>query len=293
MSETTNLVAEVRERGGKGAARATRREDKIPAVIYGGKEEPLMVALDRNALTLTVNKGNFTSKLCTLDIKGKMHQVLPRDVQIHPVTDAPVHVDFLRVTAGTQISVMVPMVFTDHEASPGIKKGGVLNVVRHEVEFLCRADSIPEKFVKSLAGLEIGDSNCPTACSRRSATATSPSRPLRRRPRRKKQPVRPLPPKRRLRLVRLRLPVRRSLVRRLRSRPLPRRPNPRRSNGVRSGRASCIWSWDSAIRAPTTRATGTMLDSWRRTTSSAVMRSAPGASASTARFPKGSCSAAR
>lgn len=158
MSETTSLVAEVRERGGKGAARATRREDKIPAVIYGGKEEPLMVALDRNALTLTVNKGSFTSKLCTLEIKGKQHQVLPRDVQIHPVTDAPIHVDFLRVTAGTQISVMVPMVFTDHEASPGLKKGGVLNVVRHEVEFICRADSIPEKFTKSLAGLEIGDS---------------------------------------------------------------------------------------------------------------------------------------
>ena len=155
--QMATLAAEVRTRAGKGAARAVRRDARVPAILYGGAEPPQPLSVSRRELVLEVEKGAFTSRLIGLDIDGQTASVLPREIQAHPVTDAPLHVDFLRVTGATQIKVMVAMVFTDEEESPGLKRGGVLNVVRHQVEFLCRADAIPDEISASLAGLDIGD----------------------------------------------------------------------------------------------------------------------------------------
>ncbi len=156
-AQTATLAASPRALGGKGTVRAARRAGKVPAVIYGGKEPPAPITLDRHDLVLEVSKGAFLSRLIDLDLDGASHRVLPRDVQLHPVSDAPLHVDFLRVTADTRTRVWISMIFTDEEESPGLKRGGVLNVVRHEVEFDCRADSIPESISTSLEGLDIGD----------------------------------------------------------------------------------------------------------------------------------------
>ncbi|MFM2128706.1 MAG: ribosomal protein, partial [Pseudomonadota bacterium] len=140
------------------ASRAVRRAGKVPAVIYGGKEPPLPVSVDPLALNRQLHTGNFFTTMIELDIAGKGHKVLARDVQFHPVTDRPEHVDFLRVSADTLITVDVPVVFDNEAACPGIKRGGVLNVVRHTVELECRADSIPHSIHADLAELDIGDS---------------------------------------------------------------------------------------------------------------------------------------
>jgi len=157
MSDTTTIAATPRTRVGKGAARAERRAGRVPAVIYGDKKPPLTISLDPKVLNKEINSPGFFGRLFDIEVDGAAHRALPRDVQLDPVTDVPLHVDFLRVSAATEINVSVLVQFLNEEESPGIKRGGVLNVVRHEVELVCRADSIPEVLEIDLAGLEIGD----------------------------------------------------------------------------------------------------------------------------------------
>jgi large subunit ribosomal protein L25 len=158
MSDVAKMAAQARDRAGKGTARAARRNGQVPAVIYGDKKPAVGVLLERKLVLRELHKGGFTNRLYELEVDGKTEQVLPRDVQLHPVTDIPMHVDFLRLSRSTQIKIMVPVNFTGDEESPGLKRGGVVNVVRHEIEFSCRADAIPEAIEISLAGLDIGDS---------------------------------------------------------------------------------------------------------------------------------------
>ena len=158
MTEIVTLEAEVRDRAGKGAARATRRAGRVPAVIYGDKKEPVMISLDPKEFGRQLNRAGFFSHLFDISIDGVKHRTLPRDVQLHPVTDEPLHADFVRVTASTKTHVNVPVHFENQAASPGLKRGGVLNIVRHDVELVVAADSIPERIDVDLTGLDIGDS---------------------------------------------------------------------------------------------------------------------------------------
>jgi large subunit ribosomal protein L25 len=158
MSELVNLVAYARPRAGKGAARAVRRAGQIPAVIYGAKEAPFLISIDPKEVTRELHRSGFFTRRMTLTIDGKAHEVLPRDVQLDPLKDRPVHFDFLRTSAESILEVAVPVVFLNDNAAPGIKRGGVLNVVRHEVSVRCRADAIPDRLEIDLTGLDIGDS---------------------------------------------------------------------------------------------------------------------------------------
>jgi large subunit ribosomal protein L25 len=158
MSEIVVLEAEVRDRAGKGAARATRRAGQIPAVIYGGGKPPVAISLDPKIITRVFLRGGFQSHLIDLQLDGTAHRTLPRDVQLHPVTDAILHVDFVRVGAGTRTHVNVAVVFDNQDKSPGLKRGGVLNIVRHEVELICAADAIPERVHVDVSGYDIGES---------------------------------------------------------------------------------------------------------------------------------------
>ena len=156
--ESYELKAEARDRVGKGSARLVRRNGKIPAVIYGDKQPPLPIAVDYKELYYKIHGGGFMTTIATIDVDGKKVQVLPKDYQLDPVRDVPLHVDFLRVGKDTIVTVNVPVHFVNEEKSPGIKRGGVLNVVRHEVEFTVPANAIPEFITVNLAGLEIGAS---------------------------------------------------------------------------------------------------------------------------------------
>jgi len=158
MSDITTLVAQPRDRAGKGVARATRREGRVPAVIYGGKEPPVLVALEMKDLARRAHGAGFFTHLLELEVSGKKHRVLPRDVQFHPLKDHPIHVDFLRVGAEATIEVAVPVEFINQEASPGLKRGGVLNIVRHEVDMICPVEAIPEHITIDMTGFEVGDS---------------------------------------------------------------------------------------------------------------------------------------
>ena len=159
MSETSVLTAARRDRVGKGAARADRRAGRVPGVIYGDRKDPLPISLDPRDIDRELNSpGGFFATLFDIDIDGKKHRVLPRDLQLDPVSDKAVHVDFLRVAQDTEVTVNVPVNFINEEESPGLKRGGVLNVVRYEIEFVCRADAIPQQIEADLTGLEIGDS---------------------------------------------------------------------------------------------------------------------------------------
>lgn len=158
MSQIHTLSAEPKERAGKGAARAARRAGRIPGVIYGAKEAPLMITLDPQEVTREIRGGGFFTTLFDVKMNGASERVLARDLQLHPVSDRPLHVDFLRVSTTTVVEVEVPCHFINEEASPGIKRGGVLNVVRHTLELSCRADAIPNEIVIDLTGLDIGDS---------------------------------------------------------------------------------------------------------------------------------------
>jgi large subunit ribosomal protein L25 len=151
------MPAERRERAGKGAARATRRAGRIPGVIYGNKQEPVLISIEPRHLQRELQKAGFFATLFDLELDGQRHRVLARDVQFDPVTDRPLHIDFLRVAADTKVNVEVPVVFINEELSPGLKRGGVLNVVRHEIELICAADQIPTSITVDLQGLEIGD----------------------------------------------------------------------------------------------------------------------------------------
>ena len=156
--ETYELKAEAREQVGKGSARAVRRDGKVPAVIYGDKQPPLAIALNYKDLFYKIHGGGFLTTIATIDVDGKKIQVLPKDFQLDPVKDFPVHVDFLRIGKDTEVNVDVPVHFINEDKSPGIKRGGVLNIVRHEVEFHCPANAIPEFITVDLAGTDIGDS---------------------------------------------------------------------------------------------------------------------------------------
>jgi large subunit ribosomal protein L25 len=158
-SEIIALKATARPRAGKGAARLARREGNVPAVIYGDNQSPEIIALEYNELWKQILKGHFTASVFDIDIAGKGKiRVIPRDVQVDPVKDFPIHVDFLRVGKDGIIRVAVPAKFTNETLSPGLKRGGILNIVRHEVEVFCPYDSIPETFEINLEGLEIGKS---------------------------------------------------------------------------------------------------------------------------------------
>lgn len=157
MTETvTTLAAKVRESVGKGTARAVRRENQVPAVIYGDKKAPITISLDANLLARYVNKAGFFTHLFDIEIEGKKHRVLPRDAQFDPVSDRALHVDFLRVSSSTKVRVQIPVHFTDQDKSPGLKRGGTLNIVHHELEVLCSPGQIPEAFTISLDGYQIG-----------------------------------------------------------------------------------------------------------------------------------------
>lgn len=158
MVEIINLGVEMRERAGKGAARATRRAGRVPGVIYGNKEEPTLISVEPRALHRQLQRAGFFASLIDVELAGQKHRVLPRDVQFDPVTDIPIHVDFMRVTESTKVRVAVPVVFRNDAQSPGIKRGGVLNIVRHEIEVVCTAARIPPSIIIDLTGLDIGDS---------------------------------------------------------------------------------------------------------------------------------------
>ena len=158
MSDALNLPAEARERAGKGASRILRREGRVPAVIYGGKEGPTPIHVEEKELVRQLGTGHFMNSIVMIDIGGKSVRTLPKDVALHPVTDRPLHVDFLRLAKDAKIEVSVPVVFVNEEASPGLKKGGVLNVVRHEIDLICPSDSIPNEIEIDVSGVELGDS---------------------------------------------------------------------------------------------------------------------------------------
>jgi large subunit ribosomal protein L25 len=158
MADTLSLPAAKRDRAGTGGARALRRNGQIPGIVYGGKDAPLQVAVPLKEITLEHQKPGFFTHLYDLKLPDGALRVLPRDVQLDPVTDRPVHVDFLRYVKGARIKVHVAVKFLDQGLSEGIKLGGVLNIVRHTVELLCPVDAIPDAISTSLAGLKIGDS---------------------------------------------------------------------------------------------------------------------------------------
>ncbi len=158
MSDALTLPAEARERAGKGASRALRREGRTPAVIYGGKEEPTLIHVEQKELVRQLMTGHFMNSIVNIEIGGKTVRTLPKDVAFHPVTDRPTHVDFLRLSADAQVTVQVPVVFINEEDSPGLKKGGVLNIVRHELELVCASDAIPDEIQIDVTGRDVGDS---------------------------------------------------------------------------------------------------------------------------------------
>jgi len=158
MAETTELKAWARQRLGKGGARAARREGRIPGSLYGDKKEPESISVEYLAISQQLLTGHFQSTIFTLDVEGTKTRVIPRGVQLDPVRDFPIHVDFLRVSKDALVTVDVPVRFLNEAASPGLKRGGVLNIVRHEIPVRCPADAIPDHFDVDLTGLEIGNS---------------------------------------------------------------------------------------------------------------------------------------
>ncbi|HEY9081430.1 50S ribosomal protein L25/general stress protein Ctc [Magnetovibrio sp.] len=157
-SNAFELNAEMRERAGKGAARATRRAGRVPAVIYGDKKESVLISIEPLELKRLINTGSFFSHLVDIKAGKDSHRVIARDIQLDPVTDRPLHVDFMRISKGATIAVNVPIHYINEEASPGLKYGGVLNAVRHEVELNVSPEAIPEFIEIDLSGLEVGDS---------------------------------------------------------------------------------------------------------------------------------------
>ena len=158
MSEQLTLPAESRDRAGKGASRELRRAGRVPAVIYGDKKEAVSIHVEEKLLARMLSTGHFMNSVIMIDAGGTPHRTLPKDVQFHPVSSRPIHVDFLRIGEHSQVHVNVPVHFIDEELSPGIKRGGVLNLVRHDLELICDAAEIPEQIDISLKGLDVGDS---------------------------------------------------------------------------------------------------------------------------------------
>jgi large subunit ribosomal protein L25 len=157
MSDQLTLAAEARDRAGKGASRALRRENRVPAVIYGGNQDPVMIHLEEKALIKALMTGHFMNSIVMVDVGGTVHRTLPKDVALHPVSDRPEHVDFMRLSADSTADVDVPVRFINEAASPGLKRGGVLNIVRHELELICDASKIPDDIEIDLTGFDVGD----------------------------------------------------------------------------------------------------------------------------------------
>lgn len=151
------LKGEQRERAGKGVARALRRENKIPGVIYGDGKAPVSVALDAKYVNLQYKKGGMYTSLCNLEIGNDKHLVLARDIQLHPVNDYVWHIDFLRVTPKTKLTIAIPLKFLNEAECPGLKEGGVLNVANWEIELVCSATDIPDHIDVDLSGVNKGD----------------------------------------------------------------------------------------------------------------------------------------
>jgi large subunit ribosomal protein L25 len=159
MSETLKLAAETRARAGKGASRAVRRTGRVPAVIYGLGQPAVTIHVEEKLLVRQLSSGHFMNSIVEISVDGGSElRTLPRDVQFHPVTDRPIHVDFLRVSADAVITVAVPVHFVDEDKSPGMKRGAVLNIVRHELQLDCPSNAIPDQIDISLAGRDVGDS---------------------------------------------------------------------------------------------------------------------------------------
>ena len=157
MANVVTIEAEARARAGKGAARATRRAGKVPAVVYGAHQSPSLIALEPRAVLRELQRAGWQSRLYEIKVNGDATRALIRDVQFHPVSDAPEHVDFQRLAPGEPIRVAVPVHFENEGLSPGLKRGGVLNVIRHAVEVYCDPEQIPEQFSANLADLDFND----------------------------------------------------------------------------------------------------------------------------------------
>lgn len=158
MSDQLTLSAETRDRAGKGASRALRREGRVPAVVYGNNQEPETIHVEEKALVKALMTGHFMNSVVEITVGGKVTRTLPKDVAFHVVSDRPIHVDFLRLSKDATVHVSVPVHFANEEASPGLKRGGVLNIVRHELELICDATKIPEEITIDVTGYEVGDS---------------------------------------------------------------------------------------------------------------------------------------
>jgi large subunit ribosomal protein L25 len=157
MTEVRKIAAEAREKAGKGTARAARRAGRLPAVIYGDKKEPVSITLNDHEVRMHLQRPGFFTSLWDIEVGKDKHRVLARDVQVDPVMDFPIHIDFLRVTDKTKIAVEVPVQFLNEEESPGLKAGGILNVVRYTVELLVSAGNIPDHIEADVSKLELGD----------------------------------------------------------------------------------------------------------------------------------------
>jgi large subunit ribosomal protein L25 len=158
MSDQLTLSAEPRERAGKGASRALRREGRVPAVIYGNNQEPETIHVEEKALVKALMTGHFSNSIVEVTVGGKATRTLPKDVAFHPVSDRPIHVDFMRLSKDATVEVKVPVVFINEEKSPGLKRGGVLNIVRHELELICDSAKIPDDIQIDVTGFDVGES---------------------------------------------------------------------------------------------------------------------------------------
>ena len=153
-----SLDANIRENTTKGQLSALRNKGNVPAIIYGGKDQNQRVSISKKSLKTLIEKENFLSNIITLNLDGKTQNVLPREVKYHILSDEPTHVDFLRVLPGVSIKIEVPVNFINHDKSPGLKRGGVLNIVRRKVELKCPSEKIPENLTLDLDGIDIGES---------------------------------------------------------------------------------------------------------------------------------------
>lgn len=158
MSDQLTLSAEARTSAGKGASRQLRREGRIPCVVYGAGEAPTGIHVEEKALMRVLHTGHFMNSVVMVDVGGAQLRTLPKDVAFHPVTDRPMHVDFLRIGEHSRVTVNVPVHFANEEASPGIERGGVLNIVMHDLELTCDAAEIPDQILIDLTGKDVGDS---------------------------------------------------------------------------------------------------------------------------------------
>ena len=158
MSQDSQIIANKRENSGTGSSRSLRKEKKVPGIIYGEKKDPIPVILDEKTLKIKIKDPTFFSKQCEVKFNDEVIKVLPKDLQLHPVKESILHIDFLRVGENTTVTLFVPVKFLNENNCPGLKQGGVLNVVRREIELITLVSKIPESLEANLDGLEIGDS---------------------------------------------------------------------------------------------------------------------------------------